>query len=36
MILLSEPIKTLGSYLVPLQLHPEVKPEITVNVVAEE
>jgi large subunit ribosomal protein L9 len=36
MILLSEPIKTLGSYLVPIQLHPKVKPEITVKVVAEE
>jgi large subunit ribosomal protein L9 len=35
-ILLSEPIKKLGSYLVPVQLHPEVKPEITVKVVAEE
>ena len=36
MILLSEPIKTLGSYLVPIQLHPDVKPEITVKVIAEE
>jgi large subunit ribosomal protein L9 len=36
MILLSEPIKTLGSYLVPIQIHPEVKPEITVKVIAEE
>jgi len=35
MVLLSEPIKTLGSYIVPIQLHPEVKPEITVKVVAE-
>ncbi|MBW2109261.1 MAG: 50S ribosomal protein L9 [Deltaproteobacteria bacterium] len=35
-IMLSEPIKTLGSYLVPVQLHPDVKPEITVKVVAEE
>ena len=35
-ILVSEPIKKLGSYLVPVQLHPEVKPEITVKVVAEE
>ena len=35
-ILLSEPIKKLGSYLVPIHLHPEVKPEITVKVVAEE
>jgi large subunit ribosomal protein L9 len=36
MVMLSEPIKTLGSYIVPIQLHPEVKPEITVKVVAEE
>jgi large subunit ribosomal protein L9 len=36
MIMLSEPIKTLGSYIVPVQLHPEVKPEITVKVVPEE
>lgn len=35
-ILLSDAIKTLGSYTIPIQLHPEVKPEITVNVVAEE
>jgi large subunit ribosomal protein L9 len=35
-ILLAEPIKSLGSYLVPVELHPEVKPEITVKVVAEE
>jgi ribosomal protein L9 len=34
--MLSEPIKTLGSYIVPVQLHPDVKPEITVKVVAEE
>jgi large subunit ribosomal protein L9 len=36
MVMLSEPIKTLGSYIVPVQLHPDVKPEITVKVVAEE
>ena len=35
MILLTEPIKTLGSYRVPVQLYPEVKPEITVEVVPE-
>ena len=35
-ILLTEPIKTLGSYTIPVQLNPEVRPEITVNVVAEE
>ena len=36
MVMLSEPIKTLGSYIVPVELHPEVKPEITVKVVSEE
>ncbi len=36
MILLSEPIKTIGSYVVPVQLHPDVRPEITVKVVTEE
>jgi large subunit ribosomal protein L9 len=36
MILLVEPIKSLGSYVVPIQLYPEVKPEITVEVVPEE
>ena len=36
MVMLSEPIKTLGSYIVPVQLHPGVNPEITVKVVAEE
>jgi large subunit ribosomal protein L9 len=36
MILLSEPIKTIGSYVVPVQLHPEVRPEITVKVVTQE
>ncbi len=35
MILLSEPIKNLGTYTVPIQLHSEVKPEITVQVEAE-
>jgi large subunit ribosomal protein L9 len=35
-IQVTEPIKKLGSYMIPIQLHPEVKPEITVNVVAEE
>jgi ribosomal protein L9 len=34
--MLSEPIKTLGSYIVPVQLHPDVNPEVTVKVVAEE
>jgi large subunit ribosomal protein L9 len=36
MVLLSEPIKTLGSYIVPVQLHPDVSPEVTVKVIAEE
>lgn len=36
MVLLSEPIKTLGSYIVPVQLHPDVNPEVTVKVIAEE
>jgi len=35
-ILLADAIKKLGSYVIPVQIHPEVKPEITVNVVAEE
>jgi large subunit ribosomal protein L9 len=35
-ILLTEAIKTLGTFKVPIQLHPEVRPEITVNVIAEE
>jgi large subunit ribosomal protein L9 len=34
-ILLTEPIKSLGSYQVPIQLYPEVRPEITVEVVPE-
>jgi len=36
MVMLSEPLKTVGSYIVPVQLHPDVKPEITVKVVTEE
>jgi len=36
MVMLSEPIKTLGSYIVPVQLHPDINPEVTVKVVAEE
>ncbi|MCD6139137.1 MAG: 50S ribosomal protein L9 [Deltaproteobacteria bacterium] len=35
-VMLSEPIKNLGAYIVPLQLHPDVKSEITVKVIAEE
>ena len=36
LIRLDEPIKQLGVYKVPVRLHAEVKPEITVWVVAEE
>jgi len=35
-ILLSEPIKTLGSFDVPIKLHPEVTAQIKVDVVKEE
>jgi len=35
MILLAEPIKTLGSYTVPIRVYKEVEPEITVEVLAE-
>ena len=36
MILLSEPIKTLGSYIVPIRLHGDITSEITVKVVPEQ
>ena len=36
MVLLSEPIKTLGSYIVPIRLHADVTSEITVKVVPEQ
>lgn len=36
MILLSEPIKTLGSYIVPIRLHADITSEITVKVVPEQ
>ncbi|NVM57712.1 MAG: 50S ribosomal protein L9 [Desulfobacterales bacterium] len=36
MVMLSEPIKALGSYIVPVRLHPDVRPEITVKVIAEQ
>jgi large subunit ribosomal protein L9 len=36
MVNLSEPIKALGSYIVPIRLHSDVTPEITVRVVAEQ
>jgi large subunit ribosomal protein L9 len=35
-ILLAEPIKEIGEYKVPIRLYKGVKPEITVNVIAEE
>jgi large subunit ribosomal protein L9 len=36
MVMLSEPIKTLGSYIVPIHLHADVISEITVRVVPEQ
>lgn len=36
MVLLSEPIKTLGSYIVPIRLYADVTSEITVKVVPEQ
>lgn len=35
MVLLKEPIKTIGSFQVPIRVYQGVKPEITVNVVPE-
>ncbi len=35
MILLSEPIKELGTYKVPIRIYKDVEPEITVEVVSE-
>jgi large subunit ribosomal protein L9 len=35
MILLKEPIKTIGSFKVPIRVYTEVEPEISVEVVAE-
>jgi large subunit ribosomal protein L9 len=35
MILLSEPIKTLGSFQVPVRVYKEVEPTITVEIIAE-
>lgn len=35
MVLLKEPIKTLGSFKVPIRVYKDVEPEITVNVVPE-
>lgn len=36
MVLLSEPIKTLGSYIVPIRLYADVTSEITVKVIPEQ
>jgi large subunit ribosomal protein L9 len=35
MVLLSEPIKKIGTYKVPIRVYKEVEPEITVEVVPE-
>jgi large subunit ribosomal protein L9 len=35
MILLKEPIKSLGTYKVPIRVYKEVEPEITIEIVAE-
>jgi large subunit ribosomal protein L9 len=35
MVLLSDPIKTIGTFKVPIRVYKEVEPEITVNVVPE-
>lgn len=35
MVLLSDPIKTIGTFQVPIRVYKEVEPEITVNVVPE-
>jgi large subunit ribosomal protein L9 len=36
MVLLSEPIKTLGSYIVPIRLYADVTSEVTVKVIPEQ
>jgi large subunit ribosomal protein L9 len=36
MVMLSEPIKTLGSYIVPIRLYADITSEITVRVVPEQ
>jgi large subunit ribosomal protein L9 len=36
MVMLSEPIKNLGSYIVPIRLYSNITPEITVRVVPEQ
>ncbi len=35
MLLLQEPIKTLGSYQVPIRVYKDVEPEITVEIISE-
>jgi large subunit ribosomal protein L9 len=35
MVLLREPIKAIGSYLVPIRVYKEVEPEITVEIIPE-
>jgi large subunit ribosomal protein L9 len=35
MILLSDPIKTTGTFKVPIRVYKEVEPEITIEVVPE-
>ena len=35
MVLLKEPIKTIGSYKIPIRVYQEVEPEITVEIVPE-
>jgi large subunit ribosomal protein L9 len=35
MVLLKEPIKTIGTFKVPVRVYTEVEPEITVNIVPE-
>jgi large subunit ribosomal protein L9 len=35
MVLLKEPIKTIGSFKVPIRVYKEVEPEVTVNIVPE-
>ncbi len=35
MVLLKEPIKTIGAYKVPIRVYKEVEPEITVEIISE-
>jgi len=35
MVLLKEPIKTIGTFKVPIRVYKEVEPEITVEIVPE-